>query len=544
MIKHLSNINKSILICLLLILPFSCDDPTEGLKVIIDTQDIVDADFAIQFFDANVETLIPPSDITIEIIGEDADQVIDLLGNKDFGVAEGFVTLAIMPGLEPTEDDPIQFSIIAKAPGYLTSSKSIVITDLEEDNNFEISLLNKANPPKGVGVLETTFGVSTNGEVSEEQSFATPNIDGIDEVAEIQIEKGTILYDANGQVITGVTSVTASVAFFSDQEEESLFAFPGGFVANNLVDTDGTELEPVQFTTAGLVDITMFAGNTEVKSFSKPINVTIGINENTLNPDMEYANVAAGDTIPVFSMERETDTWKYEGISVVENVDGKLKATFALPHLSPWNWDWVWRSWWRRRYIATTCWARASVSSNIDRYTYGSNYYYTELVDASNNRVINRTWRRLYNGENIWFSRIRQNTQVKMRVYEGYYWWSRGSLIAESSTFSSCNMGSITLDLPQPQLVEVDLKGVCSNNPDLEVRPSAYVYYKKSTDRWWRYLGYLRKGKLSTSGRIELGETYTFGVSYGGVFYTDDIKVEETSNVITIDLPYQYCQNF
>ena len=55
MIKHLSNINKSILICLLLILPFSCDDPTEGLKVIIDTQDIVDADFAIQFFDANVE---------------------------------------------------------------------------------------------------------------------------------------------------------------------------------------------------------------------------------------------------------------------------------------------------------------------------------------------------------------------------------------------------------------------------------------------------------------------------------------------------------
>lgn len=91
--------------------------------------------------------------------------------------------------------------------------------------------------------------------------------------------------------------------------------------------------------------------------------------------------------------------------------------------------------------------------------------------------------------------------------------------------------------LPVYNNTSLNFVGRCPNRTDLEVRPSVYVYFKKTgqTDPF-RLLGFIDKGNITTN-LLALNETYEFQIVFGGSTYKTSQKIEQASYNLTIDMP-------
>jgi len=85
--------------------------------------------------------------------------------------------------------------------------------------------------------------------------------------------------------------------------------------------------------------------------------------------------------------------------------------------------------------------------------------------------------------------------------------------------------------------VALTFTGRCPNRADLEIRPSVYVYFKKSdSNAAFQYLGYMDRGNISTN-LLEQNATYDFQIVYGGDTYKVTQKIDQTNYNLTIDMP-------
>ena len=93
--------------------------------------------------------------------------------------------------------------------------------------------------------------------------------------------------------------------------------------------------------------------------------------------------------------------------------------------------------------------------------------------------------------------------------------------------------------LPPPPVyntVSLTFTGKCPNRGDLEIRPSVYVYFKKTgTSLPFQYLGYVDKGKISTEF-LALNETYDFQIAFNGETYKVSQKIEQSSYDLDIEM--------
>jgi hypothetical protein len=91
--------------------------------------------------------------------------------------------------------------------------------------------------------------------------------------------------------------------------------------------------------------------------------------------------------------------------------------------------------------------------------------------------------------------------------------------------------------LPTYNNTNLTFVGRCPNRTDLEVRPSVYVYFKKSgSTAPFRLLGFIDKGSLQTN-LLVLNETYEFQIVFGGSTYKTSQKIEQANYNLTIDMP-------
>jgi hypothetical protein len=89
---------------------------------------------------------------------------------------------------------------------------------------------------------------------------------------------------------------------------------------------------------------------------------------------------------------------------------------------------------------------------------------------------------------------------------------------------------------PVYQNVSLVFTGYCTSKPDVQIRPSVYVYFKKSnSSAAYQYLGYMDKGNITTN-LLALNETYDFQIAYGGENYNVSQKIEQTSYNLTINM--------
>ncbi|MCF8429497.1 MAG: hypothetical protein K9G64_05135 [Bacteroidia bacterium] len=499
-------------IALIVIIFQSCKNPADGFVITVNS-DISTNNFGFRVLNANQTVEEIPQNLIIKIAGPNADIVYSSDGSKNFTAGSGIFSLILEPGIKPSPANTIKFTIIIESNGYIKSITPIEIID-EGSKSFDIFMVKKDNPPLGVAVKDETIVLPSNGELAVTTIIEIPLNNGKQETAKLEIPKGTKMLDENGNIITG--SVSVSLAHFDNRNQESLNSFPGGFTATNLIDENGKEMDPVIFETAGFISIDMNNGTQTVKSFSNPIAVTMGINDNTINTETNTA-VKEGDSIPTWSLDTKTGQWKKEAVAVIvkNSTTNKLETVFNIPHLSWWNLDYY--------YNSCTYGSRITINSNTNSYT----YRYMELVN-SNNTYFRSLYESVKNGNVIGFYRAPIGRSVKLRIYSGTNYYNKGSVIAESGLFQMCgNSTTISVNIPPPTIVNIDISGKCVVGGRV-IRPSLYVLFKEKGKYYYDYLGYMYNGKMTTD-RFVLGKTYVFAAYYSGRLFEYERVINSTN---------------
>ena len=503
----------------------SCDlsGVTDGLELYVDT-DLVSLVASIQVVDANEAIAEIAGDIEVEIMGEDAENIYTLMGSKEIEVIDGMINIAVLKSNIPTPDNPLKFSIRTKANGYVSGLKTFVVPN-DSVMVEAIKMVNTASPPVGVSVETGSFTSDANGTVSQ-QIFSSPLDNGKQEKAEVVVPPSTKMYDENGNELTG--SVNFTMVHFDERNESSMDAFPGGFDTDNIVDENGNDLGESQFMTAGFTTINMDVGGQSVKTFSQPINVTMTINPDMINPATGQL-IAIGDTIPVWSLDGDSDQWKKEGDGVVQDNNGTLEVQFLTDHLSSFNLDWRFNS----CYDAVDI----SVTSNV------TNWYsrrYAEVVDVMTGRVYKRTYTSFINGDVIRFYRAPRGRNAKIVVYDGDY-WCKGNVIVESQPFNLCGT-SASVDFSSLTNISTVrsagyIQGTCNGT---QLRVYTTLYYRESggagCNSYWRFLGRIYPWGYFYTNSIELNKTYDIKLRVGNeTIIANNVTIDSDVDITLAD---------
>lgn len=537
------------------------DDKTQGLNLNINA-DLLRVPVSLQIVDAN--TLTAPENATVEVSGPDAEKVYSTVGKRDLVVNAGIIDFAMDKNEAPTPENPLEFSVRITAPGYVPTVQTYFIEDIEEQQQLRAMIIDRAAPPSGIVTGSAGFAGNLEGTANP----VTLTVESSSEVpgsAELLFPSGTQFFNVNGAQLTG--SVTAQAAYFDSESQEALDAFPGGLVAQNVKDEEGNVMEPVQFETAGFAAINLTVGGEEIRSFSQAVPVVMGLNPATINPETD-APIAMGDEIPFWSLDEVSGEWAREGVATVSEENGALVAKFDITHLSYYNLAWGKRA--CRR-------ATMNIQSNIPKIHQGNGlnshlgsdyeYFKVTVYRASNDsRLFSRgNIGPFYNGQRMVF-RNAPDFDVYAEISRGSYWCNE--VIVTTEIFNFCDEGTLSIDIPAPNdrlKVDAKISGVCSGaDRSVEIRPSGYLLYKKSNCESYDFLGYFVNGRF-VNRKLEIGETYDFGVVYGNdEYFFEGVTIEsrtfeydgqifsveiDSNNEINIDMteipiPDDICSSF
>lgn len=522
--KKISRISKLVLLAVLFLLInnfWACNDPLDGVVLPI-SLNIYNNTVALQFVNANPESSDIP-EVSIQVLGKDADKVVNISGGDDFTVINGIVSLAIESDRIPSSTNPIQIEIIAKADGYLTAYKTVMLFEGSHEQ-ITLNMLQFSNLPEGVSMTQVSFDLNAQGAVSQQIAVETPLVGEKTEKGYFKIEKGTILYDQNGNVATG--KVMANFLHLDNQSEAARHAFPGGFFVIGAEDVNGNEVEPSAFYTAGLVCLTLEVPTGFVKTFSQPIELKIDVNENTENADEGFRSVQEGDKIPVWSLD-EQGKWTLEGNTTINrNSEGVLQASFQAPHLSDWNFDW----------FIPLCFGPTFIDVQSDL---PPQFLLVEV--RSRNRTLSLRRRFVRNNGAINLNcDIPLQANVEVLVWSGFSWWNRGILLGRSTPINTClARGQIQISGNIVSCGTLQIKAACANKPDVELLPTTHVWYRPQSEFGrWLYLGLMEEGELPVC--LPFGRTYEFGTWYNNEFHTESLTIDG-SGVFTIELTDEFC---
>ena len=527
------------------------DGYVDGVNLNINT-DIFRVPVAFYFGDANLDTGgDAPDNLTITIEGPDKDLIYSTDGKRDLKPVAGFLEIRLDKEVMITEDDPLELTVIAEAPGYVKTVQNIVLYDTTYQY-IPVNMVSLNAPPKGVSLQLGTTSADADG-VMQDTAFSTPMVAGKEEMASVRLKQGTKVMNAQGEELIG--NIEVQLVHFDNRSDESLASFPGGFTATNVVDENGNEMEPVEFVTAGFVALDMFVGNDEVTDFSEPVEVEVGINPETIDPATGQ-QVKEGDIIPIWSLDDNTGQWKHEGEAVVEkDADGNLSATMLITHLSWWNFDYFYNS--CRWYEPV----RLVIESDYNNYR-DAPWLRGQLYDAITGRRFSyRRYFKALNGQTINMYNIPKNRTLYMEVSEG------NQVIYTSPPFTTiCNSTTVldmkTFEPPSPLMLDVRFSGLCEGaGPDIIIKPDAVIYFRQTGQRW-EPLAQVIGGAFTTS-RLFRGEVYDFRLVYAGRTYdfmdivvesqtleVEDYKLEvdldnpdNRSSIIVEDvvIPQEYC---
>ena len=507
-------------LALIVILYSSCKNPADDVQIVVDT-DIFKSPMAIRFVNAKDGATNNPQDFTVEIGGPNANLVITHTGGKDFETTQGFLQLALDRGAAPSETNPIKFTISANVPGFAPTVKNITVTSPTDPLLFVIQLVEYANPAAGTGVVLTTRNI-TNGTATSELVLTTATNADMAEKSNITIPAGTSFLDASGQIINA-NQIEARVVHYGASNTESTSAFPGGFYADNAIGDNGQAVNGgVVFVTGGFLAIDLFAGNKEVKGFTKPVVVEMEVSNTLINPNTGSA-VKENETIPLWSLNEETGQWKHEGTSTfLKNAEGKLVAKMAVNHLSYWNFDWYYG----------TCNNGGTLTIKGPKY---SQYPYYDLYVVTSSGV-----RTDYPGQVY----VPNGTETKgelMRLPLGggkfVLYDINHKLVAESPYYTNLCGQNTRLTIPEGptrDLVNVSLYiQVKCKNKKIATGLNAFVYISKAGVYWSESTSlYLQNGR--GSGTFENGATYFIEAYMDGKKYFTQFKFDKKNFVLPI----------
>lgn len=486
----------------------SCKNPTEGVTININTH-VLKAPTAVQFVNAKKNAPHQPTNFPVTIGGKDASSVVTITNKTTFAAMEGRIFLALKKGIVPSESDPIIFTIAAEVPGFAPATHTFRITK-DVPLAVVVPMVEYANPVIGTASkIEEHLLVA--GITANAISIQTPSTAGMDEQATITIAPGTEFKDVAGNTINAA-KLESRVLNYGTSSNESLAAFPGGFNATNVLGENGQPIGGgVAFTTAGFIAIDMYAGATEVKSFSKPLNVKMGINQNLLNPTTGL-KVKAGDVVPVWSLDDKVGLWAFESnATIVADPTGGLNASFSASHLSYWNFDWA----------SAFCANELTLVFNAENYL-NDNYNVVIMNDKGYSSAATLS---IADQLSTSFRVPTGNIKVVIRDFHE-------NVVTETPYFEACAAGTVTLNMPKPtdlDIVNVDLalRGICPNKP-INANLSTWVrLHEQSKGLQNSYVVYMINGKINL--KVKNNTRYVVEAYYGDQWKTTEILFTKTN---------------
>lgn len=224
-------------------------NPADEISLVI-KPDFVSAPFRFDFIDAATGyTKTDLEGLEVKISGPGAAALYTSDGYQTFKIVNGQIGVCVRKGVNPSVDNPIEFTINFAADGYLKKSVTQKITNMLPSSQ-KIVVINITNPPKNVSIKDSTFSASANG-TNAAMSISTPKTDSIPSIA-ITIPKNTRFVDQNNVPYDG--QITATVMTSTTKGDNTgIYAYD--LFSDNMKDQNGNTLTNSSFIPLNSYDI-------------------------------------------------------------------------------------------------------------------------------------------------------------------------------------------------------------------------------------------------------------------------------------------------
>jgi hypothetical protein len=493
----------------------------------------------INIVNANPSGKPVPNGVFVDLLGEGADQLYSLGGEKDGLVTNGFINLGLYDTGDPGDDGtggvdpgepPVRFSIHTEVEGFLPSVNFADIPDPDLKQVITVQLVDEDDLPPGVSKVEAWVS-APNGEVAERNILITPLENGKEDELEMQILQGTGFETAGGAALSGDLEVQLvhydSRAFVSRQLVAAMSEGVEAF------DIGGEPLGRVHLYSAGLHQLEVWQGFGKAASLSQPALMRMELNPQTLHAQTQQY-LQEGDPIQIWHLDITNRVWVQKDQANIQEEDGVYFVEFEQSTTGT--------------YTVATAQPVCETGAQLTLRTGiapGSctRPFYVELVDMANDIPISFSWSdayyELYDGVQLRLTDVPQNTVGKLRIWEGIE-RCKGALLTESNPIQLCG-GDVELSLAdiEQSLVavsDISVSGFCANNGTQEVLwPTTDVLYRPAGCGYYGFLGSLQDG-MGCLGALQPGDQYDLRFQVGGEAF--DFK-QVTIQTSIISTPFQ-----
>jgi hypothetical protein len=510
--------------------------PTDNLKLIVD-YNVIKTTIDVHLYDVTTGQLIPnptKDKGLIIITGQDKSAVIDMMGiapeNKSIAIDRGVASMALHPKDAPSQSKMISFNIVAKMPGYLTTTKQVNLTEIGR-NFVRVNMIPLDTPPEGVSVGRVSGAATAqNGRVSAPATIELPN-----GRSSLHIPEGILLKDTAGNNLSG--SLDVKIIHFDNISQDALSAFPGGLTPT--VERTSGATESGMFYSAGFIAIEITDPNGRQASSLEDgkMELISRVSPQTYNPNTQ-TSIKAGDIIPFWSLDENTGSWKEEGTATAIEKNGFLQFEKQLNHLSYYNFDW---------FLGGTCISGRPFVFNTTPPVTGSFLMKGNIFRQSDNTFINTILMWVDGNEPVYTANAPQGVPVRIE------WDTENSDFISVAPNSQptyvddlCGQSPINVDLISSSsseftTISVQISLKCASQPDVVIYPPDLTLYCQSMNGGDIITFGLTSGKASIPG-IKLGDTYEVWFSYDGIDYNHQIVVTQNSySLIDFEIPADVC---
>jgi hypothetical protein len=529
MLKGVEHIKNGLVLLLILIAYVlgvqGCDDfEPSGNNNFIISYDLLKTKIVVRFTDAKTGELLSRKGVNVKVNGEAKNGVVDISGlmHNTYKSANGFLILALIPVEEysPSETNPVRFSLEASLSGYLTASKTIVLTR-DGTYHYQIAMAKVDDLPEGISeVYKTGVGTIVNDTLTGKVSVSTPGLE-----ARLILPPKTVLLDAQGMPLAGPLKI--SLKYFGNTSDAPLSLFPGGLMSpenREGVVSDG------MFFTAGYVSLNITGNNgKKAASFSneKP-RLELLVDKNTFNPQTG-AKIETGDFIQVYDYDFETGVWNYENNDTILNYTG-------IPPVG----DFVVTAQISSATYLAFSWFEPADCYNGAKIVFGSDSSYScfnGFVSGILRRQTDSSYVCWLGGETGSGDTLSINSVPSSQPL--FIDWltdscnnisvSPGSnpLYIDNLCSNEVNVVPVTLTGPGFNGVTVEMNAHCPSNPDIDIKPSSGIwYYAQDTPFCWHWSN-MNNGVSKLCG-LELGQNYVVGTCMDGHWYQWNFTLDES----------------
>ncbi|WP_286894774.1 MULTISPECIES: hypothetical protein [Sphingobacterium] len=495
----------------------SCESPLKDFNLQVSTE-VIQNYATLKVVDIDGKTI---SGVTVTLSSGDTQDIYNMNGYKDFKLTDNLITFGLDPKRTASAANPIRFRVQLAASGYTTQEVPVAITDAS--SGIQTIVLTKPTVvPDGAKETVANVDLSSNGSTTAATTVTVPSAVGGGNM-EVTIPTGTQFKDANGNVITGGSTVQIILTSIDADNKDAVELLPGGDVKSDKVVLANGSTVAGTFSPAAVAEISMLVNGIAVKQFSQPLTVSMPVDAGYVSP-ISGASIAAGQVFQIFS--NSTDgIWRYEQNSTVTgSAAAGFKVSFQVQHLS----------FYMAGEFGEACPSARVITFSGDWMTNGSTY--PIIVEAIWGGKVIATGEYSINKNNPSISLVdvpSSGTSIVVRNSAGN--------ILEQSPLAAC--GQVTaMTLPNPG----DATGTTSTLqlyvrcPDktttITLLPTFQLFYRVSGTGTYQFLGTVDNGFLRTTLLKTDGTKYDFKAIWGQRVKEVNAKTIAVDNTATVGI--------